>query len=102
MNGIEIVARERGRHRLEHGFTDAKDDTYIHSELALAAACYALPDIMRSHMVSLWPWNYRHWKPAPHDRISELAKAGALIVAEIDRLLRAEQAQQPTTMEESR
>ena len=28
------------------------------------------------------------WKPTPDDRIKELAKAGALIAAEIDRLQR--------------
>jgi hypothetical protein len=29
------------------------------------------------------------WKPSPDDRFRELVKAGALIAAEIDRLLRA-------------
>ena len=34
-----------------------------------------------------WPWNVVWWKPTPDDRIRELAKAGALIAAEIDRLI---------------
>ena len=34
----------------------------------------------------MWPWEANWWKPTPEDRIKELAKAGALIAAEIDRL----------------
>lgn len=34
-----------------------------------------------------WPWDEMLWKPTPDDRIRELAKAGALIATEIDRLL---------------
>lgn len=37
-----------------------------------------------------WPWHPKWWKPTPDDRIRELAKAGALIAAEIDRLQRME------------
>lgn len=36
-----------------------------------------------------WPWDDEWWKPVPDDRVRELTKAGALIAAEIDRLLRA-------------
>lgn len=40
-----------------------------------------------------WPWDYTYFKPSDDDsgiddRIRELAKAGALIAAEIDRLQR--------------
>ena len=44
------------------------------------------------HSVYLWPWKEAWWKPTPEDRIRELVKAGALIVAEIDRLRRKEEA----------
>ena len=67
-----------------------------HEEMALAAACYALPDrAKQSFFMSslpavsyLWPWDRKWWKPTPDNRIRELEKAGALIAAEIDRLLR--------------
>lgn len=36
----------------------------------------------------MWPFSQEWWKPTPDDRIRELAKAGALIAAEIDRLQR--------------
>jgi hypothetical protein len=35
-----------------------------------------------------WPWFQERWKPTPDNRIRELVKAGALIAAEIDRMLR--------------
>jgi len=35
----------------------------------------------------IWPWEKSWWKPTPNDRVKELVKAGALIAAEIDRLL---------------
>lgn len=34
----------------------------------------------------MWPWDWQYWHPTPSDRIRELAKAGALIAAAIDRL----------------
>ncbi len=34
-------------------------------------------------------WGAEHWKPCPDDRVRELVKAGALIAAEIDRLVAA-------------
>ena len=55
--------------------------------MAVAAACYALPAWCRGR-TRRWPWDDEWWKPTPDDRIRELVKAGALIAAEIDRLLR--------------
>lgn len=40
----------------------------------------------------LWPWEHRWYKPTPEDRVRELTKAGALIAAAIDDLLRSEEA----------
>ena len=37
-----------------------------------------------------WPFSPDSWKPTPGDRKRELAKAGALIAAELDRMLEAE------------
>jgi hypothetical protein len=38
-----------------------------------------------------WPWNFKWWKPHPDNRIRDFEKAGALIAAEIDRLLRLDE-----------
>ena len=86
--GIEIIAEERQRQIDGEGFTAEKDQLYTIDQLAWAAASYALPpnsstrSFKRTH---LWPWDPNTWKPS-EDRVRELAKAGALIAAEIDRL----------------
>ena len=60
----------------------------------MAGAVYAIPEKERSlpdRRDSLapygWPWESEYWNPSPEDRIKELAKAGALIAGEIDRLI---------------
>lgn len=85
-NGVRIIEYERNRQINEEGWTDNHDNEYKKGELALAAMCYAAPD--KSTVLRSWPWDSSWWKPTPDDRIRELAKAGALIAAEIDRLLR--------------
>lgn len=79
------------------GWTAKHDDEHEDCSLALAAACYAIPDDERQFescradgIPDLWPWDAKWWKPTPRNRIRELTKAGALIAAEIDRLLRAQ------------
>lgn len=100
---LELVADERYRQIDEEGYSDAHDDDHITGELARAAAFYATPAALRElrpiyddapHPTGTvpvgWPWDADHWKPRPDDRIRELVVAGALIVAEIDRIMRLE------------
>ena len=95
--GIELIKDERERQVSQEGWTAGSDDKHQpEGQLALAAACYALPERVRNisrpglsaflHM--FWPWHEAWWKPTPNDRVRELVKAGALIAAEIDRLQR--------------
>lgn len=90
--GIGLIAAERRRHVTAEGWTPEHDDEHAHGEMAIAAACYALPRCRERTdlQASAWPWAREWWKPTPDDRVRELVKAGALIAAEIDRLLRAE------------
>ncbi|MDR2097716.1 MAG: hypothetical protein LBP37_04270 [Spirochaetaceae bacterium] len=91
MTGIERISAERKRQIEEEDFTAAHDDLENADELAIAAACYAMPprkETFRRFINWYWPWNEEMWKPSPDNRIRELEKAGALIAAEIDRLLR--------------
>jgi len=107
MTGIEIIAAERRRQIDVEGFTPEHDDRDVMGQLACAAAAYALPDKTNAKIVKvekgfwfeawiarkiLFPetWDASWWKPSPNDRIRELAKAGALIAAEIDRLQRCQ------------
>lgn len=92
-NALELIAEERERQISKEGWTAEHDDEHADQELASAAACYALPDWLRypndeARVPSAWPFEESSWKPSPQDRIRELVKAGALIVAEIERLQR--------------
>jgi hypothetical protein len=80
--GAARIAHERARQQIEEGYGQTHDDDHEGGELAYAAAAYAIRD------GNLYPpsWSPDHWKP--EDDIRNLEKAGALIAAEIDRLLR--------------
>lgn len=86
------VASERRRQVEVEKWTSSHDDNHAGEALALAAACYALPDAeLKSRHGSgvaiwrvLWPWD-REWLKRG-DRRRDLVKAAALIVAEIERL----------------
>lgn len=89
--GIARIAAERRRQVEREGWTSEHDDTHTDGALAVCASIYATPPNQRENDEQSvpwgWPFNCCDWKPG--DRIRELEKAGALIAAEIDRLLRA-------------
>ncbi len=91
-DAIAIISEERREQLEKHGYNIQHDDLHMHGELASAAACYAIPEGQHPHhslnRMEHWPWEDEHWKPSPEDRIKELAKAGALIAAELERHLR--------------
>lgn len=90
--GVDLISMERQRQVKVEKWTDEHDDQHTGGDLALAAACYATPagerHLARDHVPAKWPWPSNAWKPSPTNRIRELVKAGALIAAEIDRILR--------------
>ena len=84
------VLAERQRQVATEGWTPAHDDEYEHGELADAAGCYALSSELfdcAGEPPRPWPWPDEWWKPT--NRRRDLVKAGALILAEIERLDRA-------------
>lgn len=83
MAALEAIQAERARQLSEEGWSVEHDDRHSHGEIARAAAAYAAGDS------SLWPWEPRGVKLSS-DRLRDLAKAGALIVAEMERLMREE------------
>lgn len=93
MNGLERIALEFGRQKQLPARTMESDDEMDNDELAMAATVYATPLDRRLFdtfgIPKDWPWSLDTWEPTPNDRITELAKAGALIAAEIDRIQRA-------------
>lgn len=116
--GVAKIAAERLRQLTEEGWTAEHDDEHSSGEMALVAALYATPIKLfkqaggPEHIVftDAWPiswaekWDKRFQygsnrskrtarRAHPHtfsldERIDLLTKAGALIAAEIDRLLR--------------
>jgi len=95
---LQAVAVERRRQVDMEGYTpehDARDHT--EDELAEAAMCYACPPNRHLRRTGdevddephEWPW-LGAWKPVPRDRKRELVKAMALLVAEHERLDRAD------------
>ncbi|MHC9116245.1 hypothetical protein ACYTSF_18380 [Pseudomonas aeruginosa] len=85
------VQAERKRQIEAEGWTpehdDEHDDEHDTGALASAAGCYAMfslayPAGDPSHF---WPWDKSWWKPSPDGR-RNMVKAGALILAEIERL----------------
>ena len=95
---VDVLA-ERHRQISAEGWTPEHDDEHRDGSIAMAAACYAarsgtaLNTIEYSAATSFtqkcWPWGDSAWKPSARRR--NLVKAGALILAEIERLDRAAQ-----------
>lgn len=90
------IRAERERQVLVEGWTPEHDDEHNSGEMAIAAACYA--DFTGNTARRMWPWSEQWWKPI--DRRRDLVKAGALIVAELERLDRAMLAASPDPLEE--
>lgn len=105
--GMRVVMAERRRQLDAEGWSAAHDDEHDDESLAIVAACYAAhgvaaPDGLVRVLVDAngeprdaWPssWGYEWDKRRKHPRLRKLAIAGALIMAEIDRLLRRSLAQ---------
>ena len=114
-NACRDVIAERQRQIEKEGWKPEYDDEHSDGSLAMAAVSYALPvtergtkEVAHHHEWSgcaryddsawtpvgsaavpiPWPWDGQYWKPG--DRRRELVKAGALILAEIERLDRAD------------
>lgn len=98
--GIELIAEERQRQIEVKGWTSEHDAEDGDGELANAACAYAMTNDMISFIDNEWGndmflhfWSFelellkRDSTDDKKLRIRDLQKAGALIAAEIDRLL---------------
>lgn len=113
MTGIELIAAERKRQIDVEGFDSQHDEQHGDGELLRAAICYATPVVIYTvedftneviQLTDPWPAGWERWDkrkkygyvhdetiPDPctyklSERLDLLAKAGALIAAEIDRI----------------
>lgn len=106
MTAIEEISAERRRQIEVEGWSAEHDDQHEDGSLAAAAACYAFHSTLdeadrwrieeggthagwNSYLDLMWPrsWAWQWWKPK--DKRRDLIRAGALIVAEIERIDRA-------------
>lgn len=98
--GAERIVAERARQISQERWTQAHDAEHEAGELAWAAASYTvwalineLPSRLKAAInivgldpLALWPWGIE-WFKTEGGYIRILEKAGALIAAEIDRVL---------------
>lgn len=80
------VQAERRRQVEAEGWTPEHDDLYCAAELPRAAAAYILSGA-NDEAPAIWPFVAKWWKP--RDARANYVRAGALILAEIERLDRA-------------
>lgn len=94
---VRDLLAERRRQVREEGHTLERDDQYTEGQLAQAASAYAfwadprgfchddhIDYLNSTSPIGLWPWAKEYWKPTSPRLM--LIKAGALILAEIERL----------------
>ncbi|EIG6597879.1 ead/Ea22-like family protein [Salmonella enterica] len=85
---LDVVA-ERQRQQSAEGWAPEHDDQYGKSQLLWASSCYMLNTIQPFNRIPMdWPWDSSWWKPTNPRR--DLVKSGALIIAEIERIDRAD------------
>lgn len=107
--GVSLIAAERLRQVEEKGFTQERDAGYTGQELAWAATYYAIPEAIIVRMKPNFPvdnimdaeitvnpdlfypaaWLSQYANRNKETRLRELVVAGALLAAEIDRILAA-------------
>lgn len=87
---LDVLA-ERCRQIDDEGYTTERDDQYTRGQLADAAGAYAfwaytcnMEHCKVTTVPPSWPWSPEHWKPTVQRKM--LVRAGALILAEIERL----------------
>jgi hypothetical protein len=99
--GLDLIAKARQK-QIDKGYTPELDLDYYQEELAIAAMCYIKAGIATNYSIACitydggyrkgegtpqeWPWASEYWTPS-NEAVENYAKAGALIAAELDRLM---------------
>lgn len=106
-NGAEMISQERARQVAQEGYSSEHDSAHSWGQLSMAATAYARAGFMASigfdesaiRLASeeMWPFGL-HLLKTEGNTIRFYQKAGALIAAEIDRLLALEQTREDTNV----
>lgn len=94
MIAIRYIETERSRQIESEGWSAEHDDEHRDGEMMAAAIAYYMhakmgsdPTVLREDGAPLgWPWEAKWWKPK--GPVRDLERAGALVRAERERLLR--------------
>lgn len=106
---IALIRALEERHRQvnEKGFDAANDDAYAPGVLAAAAESYARAACWAQIRADelppaplIWPWHDSTWKPS-HDPKRNIEKSIALLMAEYERIVRAEEASKPEEVDQA-
>lgn len=87
MIALQLVIQERRRQIAVEGFDAEHDDCHTNKELARAAVCYAVPTGFYPGG-GIWPFEESWFKPTGDKK--DIVRAIALLLAELERILRAE------------
>lgn len=96
LQAARMIHDERYRQQTQEGYTQDHDDEHTEGQLALLAAAYALSsckdEFSQTVVRNLTAiTNDPTWPFKPKDPIRDLVRAGALLLAELERRLRAEE-----------
>lgn len=112
-SGSRQIARERHRQIAIERYDAEHDDAHGHEELVAAAIAYAIDAVGRASetrttcgmelsvdfVAWFWPWERSAFKPTIDDVERQLAKAGALLAAAIDAIVRRNNQSRPMAPE---
>lgn len=99
IKAAQMIHGERYRQQIQEGYTSEHDDEHEGGQLAVLAAGYAmssrgLGNIVLTEIKDLL--ETYNWGLKPKDPIRDLTRAGALILAELERRLRAGEEEEVT------
>lgn len=84
MKNLQLVSDERDRQIITEGYDVQHDRNHHKNDLAYAAIAYALHAVGRARLAQdIWPFSPSSYKPK--NRETDLIRAAALIIAELDR-----------------
>ena len=85
-DGATRIAKERKRQIEKEGYDEEHDAKEPIERMIACAISYAMHDIDEQEADAWWSWDREYYKPK--DRLRNLERAGALIAAAIDKLLK--------------
>lgn len=97
--GIRRIAKERNRQIEEEGYDEEHDSCLSVDSFIACAISYAMRELHKQEAEKWWTWDRNYFKPK--DRLRNLERAGALIAAAIDKMIKEESENNPSQENET-